>query len=187
MNEYKIIALGGSGGQICKALLSQGVNVDKISYFHTDQMIVKYLDIKDKFLVGEETGLCRHEVTKELVDKHCDLFECATDPDVLYILTCGLGGRTGTGLIVNLSKLLVKKNRKFVIVVTIPCRMEGIRKMEVALSALSELVSLPDKNVIPLPIDDMITPGLSMFELFDRVDRHVVVVIKGILMKFEVY
>ncbi len=185
MKDYKIITLGGAGAHICRALLSQGIDANRISYFHTDRQIVEYLEIKDKFFVGEEVGICHYKMTKDLFDEHSDLFERTIEPDVLYVLACGLGGQTGTELVVNLSKLLVKKNRKFVIVATVPYRAEREPKMDVALCAFSELALLPDKNFILLPVDDMITPDLSISELFDRVNQHVVVVIKGILMKYE--
>lgn len=186
MKGYKIITLGMAGGQIGKVLLSQGIDAVQLAHFDTD-LAINYLDMENKFLVGEgKASIYDYKAVDDLFERYLHLFERTIESDVLYILVCGLGGKTGTALMVNLSKLLRENHKEFVIVTSMPCKFEGIRRISIASQVLSELELLSGKNLILLPLDDMIISDMNLPELFNKADQFATTVIKGILMKYEV-
>ena len=116
MKKHRIITLGYAGGQICNTLLLKGVDAGCLEHFGTDPIQSGYLIIKDKFVlrkskVGVEST--DYKVMDELFKTYLDEFKQVIEPNICYFLVCGLGGRTGAGLAVNLTKLLIEQKKEF--------------------------------------------------------------------------
>lgn len=187
MKDIKIITLGRFGGRICDTLLSHGIDSKNLLHFAVWKEEFNHVAIENKYLLESIQGLSPGPfVDPQLYEKNLDLFERTIDSDSYYILFCGLGGVTASYLIVNLSKLLAERGKKFTMVVTIPHEFEGKRKITKAYNSLHELVTLANENVIPLSLDVMPPLAKGLQEYFMFVDHAVAMVIKGILKRFEV-
>lgn len=166
MKEYKIITLGGAGEQICNTLWLKGIEAKCLAHFGTNPWQSEWLNINDKFLVrkgmlGVEST--DYEVMDEVFEAHLSTFEKVIEPNVFYLVVCGLGGRTGAGLAINLSKLLVLHGKEFSVLATTPCRFEGKQRMCNALRALEKLKSLAGNQQVFIQLEELMTSDFWFF------------------------
>lgn len=186
MKKYRIITLGYAGGQICNTLLLKGVDAGCLEHFGADPIQSGYLIIKDKFvlrksMVGVEST--DYKVMDELFKTYLDEFKQVIEPNICYFSVCGLGGRTGAGLAVNLTKLLIEQKKEFSILVTIPSRFEGERRLSNALRAFAELDSLAGNQLIPTQLEEIRTQDMKVNELLKKANQCMVERIQKLMMK----
>jgi cell division GTPase FtsZ len=94
------------------------------------------------------------------------------ESDENYVLLVGLGGYTGTNLLLELTKLLQSKEKKFIILCSIPFSFEGQKTKSIAYKAVTNI-----DNQIKLKVydpDQIIgkNKNLPLNQAFKKVDEH---------------
>lgn len=192
MENYKIFCFGGSGGNICTALLSIKAQTSRIFYFNTDKLQVESTPIVNKYVIGlniTKGNSCFNDIdlAKQAFDDDIEIFDNLTNESCLYIIVSGFGGGTGTGMSTKIANLLTKKQKDFIVIGTLPFHFEGMAKRKQALFGSSEIKKHTDKIII-LESEDLnyLFTNLTLSEAFLRLDFYIIEVIKEILFEYKV-
>lgn len=161
--KIKIIGLGGAGSNIVDSLeLDRFETVTKIAV-NTDTQALNGLQCKNKIHLGATItrGLGTggdFEIGKSIVDAELNkLTQLVEDADLL-ILVAGLGGGTGSALIVQIAALADRLDTRVLAFSTIPFSFEGLRRRHIAEECLGTLRSQVH-GLIALPNDILLQEG----------------------------
>ena len=191
MRKFKIFTFGGAGGNIASRLLNTRVvfNVHEnnlVYHFNTDKQSFNYHPLlENKYAIGK-IGLGSDnniEVAKRAFDEDKTLFDRLTNEDFFYVLVGALSGGTGGGFLIKMTELLQQKQKKFIIIGSLPFHFEGAQKLTLAKYVVNTLQSMTD-NIIVLPYENLVQElfgKLHISEAFRSADYYTIEVIGSII------
>lgn len=181
----KVIGVGGAGGNIITTLNDMLSEEADTAVIHTDKSHLAEVNSDEKLLIGENIagGMGaggKPPIGKECAEKSKGEIKNLVKNNDITILTCGLGGGTGTGATPIISKLAKKSGSFIIAVVTLPFKMEGTR-IEKAREGLEELREVADSIVVMENQRLLDERGdMPVKQAFAVADEHLASFIKGI-------
>ena len=187
MKQIKIVGIGGAGCNIIRNI-KNSLSECFIALVNTDSFSLKPNNseqvIDKKILIGEDifngTGAkgdmdLAYNSCKKSINRFKDIFK---NTDILY-LVAGLGGGTGSGVILSLAEEAKKRNICTIALVTLPLSLEGKKRYNNAHTAKLKLETLTDKLIYyQFNIDDTIDKTMSIEEYMQSYDKKFLEIIK---------
>jgi len=189
-----VVGLGGSGGNTVTRFMERtdlqqyGENLRTI-IANTDALAVEKAQAQHRLVIGRNITHGQGAGSQPLQGKLAaeenleEIVELIGNPD-LVLLTCGLGGGTGTGSLPVVANGLRKAHPEMLIVslVTIPFKDEGVTRMANAMIGLREIYDLSDMTIVNSnDILVQLCPRLSLTSAFKVQDRIISDFIEGII------
>ncbi|WP_022748932.1 cell division protein FtsZ [Lachnobacterium bovis] len=188
-----VIGIGGGGNNAIKRMAN--INSDHVDYaiFNTDKQILDSCDIKYKIQIGEKLtkgyGAGSNPAVGEAAahESSEEISQLVENYDMV-ILTCGMGGGTGTGATPIIAEICKKKKILTIGVVTLPFKFEGSPRCKVAKAGIENLKKNID-TLLVIPNDKLINISVSnkplglneAFALADNVLKYTVTSITSII------
>ncbi len=180
--KIKVIGLGGGGGNAVNRMVESGVKGVEFIVANTDLQVLNNskADVKIQLGANLTDGLgagSKPDIGREAaLESKKEIEDALSGADMVFI-TCGMGGGTGTGSAPVVAEISQALGALTVAIVTKPFTFEGRKRMENALTGLSELEKHVD-TLIVIPNDrlreiiDKTTPMLEAFKEVDNVLRR---------------
>ncbi|KXA96659.1 hypothetical protein AKJ37_04720 [candidate division MSBL1 archaeon SCGC-AAA259I09] len=180
------VGCGGAGCNTISRLMEMGVQNVRTVAFDTDPQDLLYTRAGEKVLIGREVTGGRGagnilEKGKEAAEADRDLIKDSLSEADMMLVTCGLGGGTGTGAGPVVAEIAERLGCLTVGVLTLPFESEGKKRERNASVGLEKFRNVLDSLVI-IPDDKLleIAPDLSLAEAFRFADKLLADSIKGI-------
>src|SRR3990172_6693179 len=175
--NIRIFGMGGGGSNTVARIFSEGVAGADMYACNTDAQHLLAIRAPHKILLGRRStkGLraralpqIGEEAAKEAED---DLHQALQGADIVLV-TCGLGGGTGTGSSSVVARMAKAAGALTIAVVTLPLRGEGSLRMESASWGLDRLREAAD-TVITVPNDKLLdlVPRMNLQSAFKFADE----------------
>jgi len=192
--DIRVVGLGGSGGNTVTRFMDRtdieqyGDSVRTI-IANTDALAVEKAKAQYKVVIGRNVTHGQGAGSQPLYGKLAaeesleELLCLIGQPDMV-LLTCGLGGGTGTGSLPVVANALRNRYPDMLIVslVTIPFKDEGLTRMANAMLGLREIYDLSDLTVVNSnDILVQLCEGISLTSAFNVQDRIISDLIEGII------
>jgi len=163
--KISVVGVGGAGSNAVDNMLQKKLGGIKFAVCNTDvQALSRSLVVPEsRVQIGKTltNGLgagSRPEIGRKAAEEGlATLVEQVGDSDMCFI-TAGMGGGTGTGAAPVISRALKEKNVLTVGIVTKPFRLEGQRRMRIALDGIKEMRSAVD-TLIVIPNEKVLSVG----------------------------
>lgn len=138
-NRIKAVGIGKAGNNTISRLIEIGIfGADTISVdIYPHDLFNRTSD--DKILIGKITGVERPEITESYAKESSELIKEKFLFAHMVLITCGLGGVTGTGSAPVFAKLAKTVGALSIAVVTMPFTNESPIKQEIARNGLEKL------------------------------------------------
>lgn len=188
----KVFGVGGAGTNAVNRMIS--TNMEGVEFIVTntdaqqlrDSLAPTKVQIGNKLTKGLGAG-ADPEVGREAANEDRDKIHKALKSADMVFITAGMGGGTGTGAAPIVAELAKEQGALVVGVVTKPFRVEGKRRMDIALEGIKKLKEKVDTlitipNDLLLKIIDRKTPIDDAFKLADDILRQGVQGISDIIM-----
>ncbi len=178
-NQAKILVIGvGGGGNNALTHMSE-VGIEGVQFIalNTDVQHLDTCQCETKLQIGEKLtkGLgagANPEIGEQAAKESEELIEEAISEADMVILTCGMGGGTGTGATPFIANLAKSMDKLTVAVVTKPFAHEGRPRMKNALDGIERLRANVDSIVI-VPNDKLMSiadKNISYKDALKKVD-----------------
>ncbi len=184
--NIKIIGLGGAGCNTVSRMVEEGVKGAETIAANTDAQHLLMTRAPRKILLGRRKtkGLgagARPEVGEESAREAQDELRKLLKGTDIAMITCGMGGGTGTGAASVVSEIAKEEGALTIIFTTLPFKGEGKSRMKNAEYGLRNLKNKAD-TVITIPNDKLIelVPRLPINQAFKVADELLVRSIKGV-------
>ena len=183
-----VVGIGGGGNNAIERMMPTEEDSRNVHYFsiNTDYHILadcksETIQIGKKITGGFGAGAdpCIGEAAAK--ENEDEIIEALSEAKMV-ILTCGLGGGTGTGAIPVVAKLCKDAGILTIAVVTLPFTFEGRPRIEVAMAGLQKLRDQVDTLLI-IPNDKLLQlneKNLSVESAFSTADNILRYTIEGI-------
>lgn len=176
--KIKVIGVGGAGNNAVNRMIESGVKGVEFVVANTDLQVLNGSKAQIKLQIGEKLtdGLgagAKPEVGREAALESKDAIKDIISGADMVFITCGMGGGTGTGAAPVIAEIAQDLGCLVVGIVTKPFSFEGKKRMEQALSGISELKNHVD-TLITIPNDrlrDIIDKSTPMLDAFREVDN----------------
>lgn len=191
----KVVGVGGGGGNAVNRMIERGIGGVEFWTVNTDgQALAKAQAMGSQILnIGSQTtrglGAGGHpEVGRSAAEEsRAEIAEAVKDCDLVFV-TAGMGGGTGSGAAPIVAEVAREQGALTVGVVTKPFGFEGRKRMQQALSAISELEKAVDTLIVVsndklLQIIPSNTPLEQAFVVADDILRQGVVGISDIIIR----
>jgi len=175
--KIKVCGIGGGGGAAVNRMINDKIkDVDFIA-INTDIQALHNNSAPTKITIGK-TITCglgagmNPELGRQAAEESQNDIRNALNGADLVFLTCGLGGGTGTGAILEVAKLAKDIGALTVAVVTKPFSFEGAQRRRIADEGFNQLIQFVD-TVITIPNDrvlQIIDKKTSLIDAFNIVD-----------------
>jgi cell division protein FtsZ len=184
--KITVIGCGGAGSNTAQCIAEEDVPDINIVAANTDAQHLLACRVPKKLLLGRRLtkGLGAGALPKvgedAAVESEAEIRSIIQGSD-LVIVTCGLGGGTGTGSISVAARVAKEMNALTLAVVTLPFRGEGKVRMTNALWGLDKLKKVAD-TVVVIPNDKLLefAPRLPVQMAFKLADQVLIQAITGI-------
>lgn len=147
----KVIGVGGGGGNAVQHMWEEGVKNVTFLVVNTDSQVLSSNQMPNKILLGKE-GLGTGgdpEKGRKIAEEYVDEIERMFDEETkMVFITSGMGGGTGTGVSPVIARVAKQKGILTVGVVTLPFKMEGRKRISVALKGMEELKKCVDSIIV---------------------------------------
>ena len=177
--KIKVVGVGGGGGNAINRMIDAGVRGVDFIAVNTDAQVLNASKAEKKIQLGTLGAGGRPEIGKEAAIKaKKELEECLKGADMV-VVTCGMGGGTGTGAAPVIAEIAQNLGALTVAIVTRPFSFEGKRRMDNAMRGIEELKEHVD-TLIVIPNDrlrEIIDKSTSMLDAFKEVDN---VLLRGV-------
>ena len=186
-----VIGIGGGGNNAINRMVSAGMENVNFLAVNTDYQVLedslaeRKIQIGRKLTAGMGAGADPAVGASSAEENEEDIIE-AIQGTTMAILTCGLGGGTGTGAIPVIARICREQKILTVAVVTMPFSFEGVPQHEVAQKGLDELrentdllLVIPNDKLLQICEDDFYLE--DAFLTADNVLRHTIEGITGII------
>ena len=183
-----VVGIGGGGNNAIERMLPNEDDKQNVHFFsiNTDYHVLadcrsETIQIGKKITGGFGAGAdpCIGEAAAK--ENEDDIMNVLSEAKMV-ILTCGLGGGTGTGAIPVIAKMCKDAGILTIAVVTLPFTFEGRPRIEVAKSGLQKLKEQVDTLLI-IPNDKLLqlnSKNLTVEEAFSTADNILKYTIEGI-------
>lgn len=171
MPNISVIGVGGGGTNSIDRMIEAGLENISFIAMNTDYQVLETSKAPVKLQIGRKlTGGfgagANPDVGKASAEESSEEIKAALDGSNMVILTCGLGGGTGTGAIPVIAQLCREKKILTVAVVTLPFSFEGLPKMKLATEGLEKLRDNVD-TLLVIPNDKLLQLSDKPFFLED--------------------
>lgn len=168
--EYKapkilVLGIGGGGNNALNRMIEH--NEFPVHYIavNTDKMVLEKSKAEECVAIGEKlTGGYGAggdpEIGAASAEENTEAIENLVHGAQMVILTCGMGGGTGTGAIPVIAKICQEQRILTVAVVTKPFSFEGHKKMQIADTGIAKLRDVVDTLLI--------IPNNKLLEMNDK-------------------
>ncbi len=188
----KVVGVGGAGTNAVNRMISTNMEGVEFIVANTDAQQLRdslaptKVQIGNKLTKGLGAG-ADPEIGREAANEDRDKIQKALKSADMVFITAGMGGGTGTGAAPIVAELAKELDALVVGVVTKPFRVEGKRRMDIALEGIRKLKEKVDTlitipNDLLLKIIDRKTPIDDAFKLADDILRQGVQGISDIIM-----
>lgn len=183
-NKVHFVGLGSAGANIAKWIRAQGLkaNYSCINWFPS--FVEPYEGLNHieytyptEIRNASSEGKRNMPLTKEMK-------ACFSD-DCFYILICGLGGFTGTSLIVDAIHFLESRGSNYIAVVTLPMHGEGRFRNQYAQEKIRELTRFRNVNYYDIEKAREVYGELPVSKAFAAVDDDVFQLIRSEALKMN--
>ncbi len=175
-----LIGIGGAGGNILEYVYNSGF---KGNYFLINNLVRKFEDKKSisqiEFPLKEYKSFSMKYSEKEnqlYEDEILPLFNSSEK----FIIFCGMGGITGSNILMKICETIPKFNPNVFIFITLPFNFEGNQRKENALTFLEQikkyqLITVFDNEEHSLNFDKK----LKLKDFFEELNEKIVELIKN--------
>ena len=182
-----VVGVGGGGNNAVDRMITSGVTGVEFVCINTDKQQLRNCKAEQCIQIGEKltrglgAGADPEKGEKAAEENKDELAEVVRDYDMV-IVTCGMGGGTGTGAAPVVAQLAKEMGILTVGFVTKPFKFEGKKRMQFALDGIERLRHNVD-TLIVIPNDKLL--GLmdrraSMADAFARTDEVLMQSVQGI-------
>ncbi len=182
-----VVGVGGGGNNAVDRMIVSGVTGVEFVCINTDKQQLRNckaetcIQIGEKLTKGLGAGADPEKGEKAAEENKDELAEVVRDFDMV-IITCGMGGGTGTGAAPVVAQLAKEMGILTVGFVTKPFKFEGKKRMQFAMDGIERLRHNVD-TLIVIPNDKLL--GLmdrkaSMADAFARTDEVLMQSVQGI-------
>ena len=182
-----VVGVGGGGNNAVDRMITSGVTGVEFVCINTDKQQLRNCKAEQCIQIGEKltrglgAGADPEKGEKAAEENKDELAEVVRDFDMV-IITCGMGGGTGTGAAPVVAQLAKEMGILTVGFVTKPFKFEGKKRMQFALDGIERLRHNVD-TLIVIPNDKLL--GLmdrraSMADAFARTDEVLMQSVQGI-------
>ena len=182
-----VVGVGGGGNNAVDRMITSGVTGVEFVCINTDKQQLRNCKAEQCIQIGEKltrglgAGADPEKGEKAAEENKDELAEVVRDYDMV-IITCGMGGGTGTGAAPVVAQLAKEMGILTVGFVTKPFKFEGKKRMQFALDGIERLRHNVD-TLIVIPNDKLL--GLmdrkaSMADAFARTDEVLMQSVQGI-------
>ncbi len=182
-----VVGIGGGGNNAINRMVEAGLSNVNFIAVNTDYDVLESSKADVIVQIGQKTtngyGAGTDPVIGEAAAEESseEIMNSLSGADMV-ILTCGLGGGTGTGAIPLIAKLCHDANILTVAVVTLPFVFEGTPRMKIALQGLEKLQKEID-TLLVIPNNKLLEISEKQFyldEAFTMADNVLKYTIQGI-------
>ncbi|MHA1680512.1 MAG: cell division protein FtsZ [Promethearchaeota archaeon] len=181
-----VVGVGGAGNNMTSRFQQMLLPGCRTLCINTDVQDLYYSNADEKILIGKRLtrGLGagnNHEMGEMAAAEDYERLKRVMDSDVVF-LTCGLGGGTGTGATPLIAKAAKENGAMVVSIVTMPFKMEGTTKEQIAYQGLKKIATYSD-TVIPLSNERLFTlvPKIKIHQGFKIMDEILIRSAKAII------
>ncbi|NOZ04066.1 MAG: cell division protein FtsZ [FCB group bacterium] len=177
--KLKVVGVGGAGGNAVNRMITAGMEGVDFIVINTDAQDLDNNAAEHKIQIGKNLtkGLgagAKSEVGREAVEADREAVQTMLEGSDMAFITAGMGGGTGTGAAPVIAQISRELGILTVGIVTLPFNFEGPKRMNRALSGISELRKACDTLiVIPnqklMSIVDKNTTLTEAFQLADSI------------------
>ncbi len=182
-----VVGVGGGGNNAVDRMITSGVTGVEFVCINTDKQQLRNCKAEQCIQIGEKltrglgAGADPEKGEKAAEENKDELAEAVRDFDMV-IITCGMGGGTGTGAAPVVAQLAKEMGILTVGFVTKPFKFEGKKRMQFATEGIERLRHNVD-TLIVIPNDKLL--GLmdrraSMSDAFARTDEVLMQSVQGI-------
>ena len=184
--SIKVVGVGGSGNNTLNRMFEVGIKGAELVAMNTDAADLLCTPSDKKVLLGKELtkGLgagANSEVGEAAAkEQEQEIKDVLQGSDMVFICG-GMGGGTGTGAIPVVARVAKKLNALTIAVVTLPFKMEGKSRMNVAMGGIEKLKDVVD-TLIVIPNEKLraIAPDLPLPIALKVADDVLTNAVKGI-------
>lgn len=156
-----VVGIGGCGNNALTRMQEYGVEGVELIALNTDIQDLNKCQCHKKIQIGEKLtkGLGAGSVPEtgeKAAEESQDAIEEAIKEADMVILTCGMGGGTGTGATPFVASIAKGMDKLTVAIVTKPFKYEGKPRMQHALDGIEKLKSSVDTMIV-VPNDRLLT------------------------------
>ena len=146
----KVIGVGGGGGNAVQHMWEAGVKSVSFVVTNTDSQALVPNQVLNKIQLGDGLGAGGNPVVgRKKAEESLDDVKAMLDGDTkMVFITAGMGGGTGTGAAPLIARVAKDMGILTVGVVTLPFKMEGKKRIDVALKGLEEMRKSVDSLIV---------------------------------------
>jgi len=183
----KVIGVGGGGSNAVNHMFNQGIRDVEFIVCNTDQQALLSSPVNNKLQIGANltkglgAGGNPEKGCNAALESKEEIRELLSDDTKMVFITAGMGGGTGTGAAPVIARVAKELDILTVGIVTGPFSFEGKKKMEQALTGISQLKESCD-TVLVILNDKLreIYGNLSISSAFAQADNVLTTAAKGI-------
>ena len=164
------IGLGGAGSNIIEHIHKKGI---KARYTCITSPERPYLPADIEFIQFGPAGHDYHNYKVEMKDiEISDDIQNLFKGDSMFVLFAGFGGTTGTNLTRQLSAMLQRNNKQFVVIYTMPFNFEGPSRKSFALKAKQSMDGIFNVHSFNLEVIRQNYGNVTLNVAFQKADEH---------------
>ncbi len=166
-----VVGVGGGGNNAVDRMIEAGLDKVRFVSMNTDYQVLEDCQAQNRLQLGKKlTGGYGAggdpSVGEASAEENAEEIASIVSGSKMVILTCGLGGGTGTGAIPVIARICREQEIVTVAVVTLPFSFEGQPRQEVAQKGLDSLRENVDMLLV-IPNDKLLTINGKSFYLED--------------------
>ncbi len=146
----KVIGVGGGGGNAVQHMWEEGVKNVSFVVTNTDSQALVPNQVPNKIQLGDGLGAGGDPVIgRQKAEQTMESIKAMLNEETkMVFITAGLGGGTGTGAAPLIARSAKEMGILTVGVVTLPFRMEGKKRIDIALKGLEEMKKSVDSLIV---------------------------------------
>ena len=164
------IGLGGAGSNIIENIHKKGI---KARYTCITSPERPYLHAAIEFIPFGPAEHDYHTYQAEMKDLEItDDIQHLFNGDSMFVLFAGFGGTTGTNLTRQLSAMLQRNNKKFMVIYTMPFKFEGSNRNAFALKTEQAMEGISNVHSFNLEVIRQNYGNVTLNVAFQKADEH---------------
>ena len=168
--KVHFIGLGGAGSNIIEHIHKKGITA-RYTCITSPERPKLPADIE--FIQFGPAGHDYHNYKVEMKDiEISDDIQNLFKGDLMFVLFAGFGGTTGTNLTRQLSAMLQRNNKKFMVIYTMPFNFEGVSRNAFALKTKQAIDGISNVHSFNLEVIRQNYGNVTLNVAFQKADEH---------------